>query len=388
MSLNNSRWAPQNASARKTGGRGWTAPNLPESLNGSADRAEAKTSNEDRIIPNNVQTTTSIATNQATNAPSAHANRFASSAPLQPPNNSHTTAYESVTPSNVHLSVPTTANPLQPTAIPQAPSTTAVALTENPQRTALNKAVRFLNRLKWKSKFLYLSEHRARCPGEQFWQDLQHVLPIDGDVSDGINHQGNRQQVIAREGDAEAMFKLDFFEYFVLLEKTLVHLLAAVGIPVSRGVALDTATSAPLSNHTYHHNVLLALSSPPNSLTNILGEGEMNRYIKVAKECRNRWKDVDEPGRSSRSQGIGDEEWEKRREERFQKILGEIDLTRMLAVIVHGLAEAVQVAGVVVAGVEGAGGNGKVGDVVMEEDVGEEDRPLEFVGDGMDLDEL
>lgn len=88
---------------------------------------------------------------------------------------------------------------------------------------------------------------------------------------------------------AEIMFKLDFYEFYMLLERALVHLLGVFDITVSReGVRGGSA------DHAYHHNVLAALDAPDNVLHDVLGRGRVRTCLAKAKEMRNRWKYLDE----------------------------------------------------------------------------------------------
>lgn len=100
---------------------------------------------------------------------------------------------------------------------------------------------------------------------------------------------------------AEIMFKLDFYEFYMLLERALVHLLGVFDISVSRDAdpAATAGFKAPgggarSSDHTYHHNVLAALDSPDNVLHAVLGQGDVRSSLAKAKELRNRWKYLDE----------------------------------------------------------------------------------------------
>jgi hypothetical protein len=110
---------------------------------------------------------------------------------------------------------------------------------------------------------------------------------------------------------ADAQFRIDFFEFYVLLERCLLHLLNSVGIRVSAGHASgegnEDATTLGQeqqrniignrnvfrSTHAFHANLLSALNdeSPRNPLHSTLGSGRVKDYIGLAKELRNSWKD-------------------------------------------------------------------------------------------------
>jgi hypothetical protein len=157
--------------------------------------------------------------------------------------------------------------------------------------TAASELQRFLHivrRLKWKIPDLARGYREA----------------VDGRV-------GNAHRAYVEE--AALMFKLDFFEYYMLIERALVHLLGVFGITVSRGFdkrhqqALREEqerrdTSTPLGNgsrnptysHRFHANVLEALDNPDNPLHAALGTGDVRRQLGRAKELRNKWKKIDE----------------------------------------------------------------------------------------------
>lgn len=116
--------------------------------------------------------------------------------------------------------------------------------------------------------------------------------------------------------EAELMFKLDFFEYYMLLERALVHLMGVFGVkitgafngsrsgtraPNGNGMGGAAATGQqpqarkPQSDHRFHANVLDALDDPRNPLHPVLGAGDARYALARAKELRNRWKNADEP---------------------------------------------------------------------------------------------
>jgi hypothetical protein len=91
---------------------------------------------------------------------------------------------------------------------------------------------------------------------------------------------------------AEIMFKIDFHEYYALLERAIVHLLGVFNITVSsRGPRTDSSNSPTI--HRYHANVLAALEQETTPLTPILGSGRVHFLLRKAKELRNRWKTAD-----------------------------------------------------------------------------------------------
>jgi hypothetical protein len=173
----------------------------------------------------------------------------------------------------------------------------------------LSRYAKIVRRLKWKLPFLAQAYNQA------------------------IDRVGRDPAAVA---EAELMFKLDFFEYYMLVERALVHLLGVFGINVPRGpnsrvndlernnctnhpsyqkeekawntkVRGDTAAgrgglSASLwkskysgtrrqpAEHRYHANVLETLDDRQNPLHAVLGTGEVRRQLGRAKDLRNRWK--------------------------------------------------------------------------------------------------
>lgn len=98
--------------------------------------------------------------------------------------------------------------------------------------------------------------------------------------------------------EAELMFKLDFFEYYMLCERALVHLQGVFGITISGGAiggAKDPTIDKPgkTPTHRFHANVLDALDREENPLHGILGTGDVRRQLARAKDLRNRWKNAD-----------------------------------------------------------------------------------------------
>ncbi|KAK3685388.1 hypothetical protein B0T22DRAFT_482365 [Podospora appendiculata] len=160
----------------------------------------------------------------------------------------------------------------------------------------LIRYTKILRRLQWKLPFLAAGYQQA-------------VARVDG-------------QDAARVAEAELMFKLDFFEYYMLVERALVHLMGVFSITISRdgggsssrhhaqqhpptsnGLATSKwnangaarngdpgSGSGSGAQHRYHANVLEALDNKENPLHSVLGTGEVRRQLGRAKDLRNRWK--------------------------------------------------------------------------------------------------
>lgn len=135
---------------------------------------------------------------------------------------------------------------------------------------------------------------------------------------------------------AQIMFKLDFHEYYALLERAIVHLLGVFGVEVS--AAPKTLTWS--ASHRYHANVLDALEEESCPLRPVLGTGLRYRQLKKAKELRNRWKTAD----LSRDERAVDGIWSLGREEVVMRPLESYDLETILADIFDGLEDAYRLA--------------------------------------------
>ncbi|OQE26849.1 hypothetical protein PENSTE_c005G04202 [Penicillium steckii] len=158
-----------------------------------------------------------------------------------------------------------------------------------PPSEELARFLKIVSRLRWKLPFLAEAYRLAT---------LQPTSDLDSDV----------------DIHAEIMFKIDFHEYYALLERAIVHLLAIFNISVSsRNNPSSTSTSARnggnSSNagiHSYHANVLSALEEESTPLTPVLGSGKTIHLLRQAKELRNRWKTADMTDEEKRLDPIGD----------------------------------------------------------------------------------
>lgn len=89
------------------------------------------------------------------------------------------------------------------------------------------------------------------------------------------------------EEHADQNFKIDFYEFYQLIERALVLIQRVWGIDIDRG-----GSGGRNGTHNYHENVLRRLSSPDHPLRDQLGVGDGNTALWKAKELRNRWKDA------------------------------------------------------------------------------------------------
>lgn len=127
----------------------------------------------------------------------------------------------------------------------------------------LARYTKIVRRLKWKLPFLAYAYNAA----------------IDRTITD------------EQRGEAELMFKLDFFEYYMLVERALVHLLGVFGIQITGafgtrvGNGLSRAREGwEQSDHRFHANVLEALDDERNPLHEALGKDDARFSLARAKE--------------------------------------------------------------------------------------------------------
>jgi hypothetical protein len=196
--------------------------------------------------------------------------------------------------------------------------------------------------------------------------------------------------------EAELMFKIDFFEYYMLLERALVHLLGVFGITVSPSFSRSSQLHKSGADtpdggyyHRYHANVLETLDSTDNPLHEVLGTGDVRRQLWRAKDLRNRWKNVDDPpaggeARNGSYKGAATE----------SAPLESYDLERILLIIFEGFDRAFVIAEQYVlaelqrekqlqGGVDGQ--NGAVADMLEGfQPAASEESQWEFIVDAMD----
>ena len=149
-------------------------------------------------------------------------------------------------------------------------------------------------------------------------------------LSNGFLRASDPRLGPAQRAEYETMFKLDFYEFYMLLERALVHLLGIFDIVVTRDPISGNGSGPMLRDgaHAYHHNVLAALDSPDNELHPVLGKGEVRRCLAKAKEMRNRWKYLDD----NAAKGIG------------EMSLAEYDVERITSTILDAFQAAYELA--------------------------------------------
>ncbi|KAF2085810.1 hypothetical protein K490DRAFT_58434 [Saccharata proteae CBS 121410] len=277
-----------------------------------------------------------------------------------------------------------------------AASTTANVNTPSPTLRALelDKIKRLIDRLMWKSTLLCGSQNLALSATASS-ADIRDTY--GGGAEAGPSRDAERANDADIDARPMAMFKLDFYEWYVLLERILVLLLAFFNVSVPRGRASgspsgrsglkDSAHAATASRaangswaHRYHVNVLKTLDKTNNPLHPVLGTDPIRGWLWKAKEFRNRWKGADEIG-----------SWSV--EEQRAEIL-DLSIESMLSGILETLESAhcvaVQKANIGTTGTavfgNGAGGSGSGSRIADEDmDMDMDDAPWEAVDDAMDM---
>lgn len=208
------------------------------------------------------------------------------------------------------------------------------------------------------------------------------------------------------------MFKIDFFEWYTLLERYITDCLAVLNFSVSATAprvnvnALLYITkpelhkTRPLASHAFHANLLEALDDDKCPLHGALGAQDVRAQLGLAKDFRNAWKDADERGSSSSSRMMGKEAGNAGAAADFRKNikLGDLQLEMMLRTLIAGCEHTNRV----VQGydntyspgsVHGSGGGFTNRDYEPQAYDGygnsmdvEEDAPFEYMDDAMDLD--
>ncbi|KAI8939131.1 hypothetical protein NX059_004965 [Plenodomus lindquistii] len=265
-----------------------------------------------------------------------------------------------------------------------APKTPAESLAQS-KADKLNKdkerATRLLGRLRWKAEMLMWSYYRT-------------MEIVQAELQKNSHHEIHHSlQSGATSKQAESMFKVDFFEWYTLLERYMTDCLAVFGFSVSASAprnnvnALryltnpDLYATRPLASHAFHANLLEALDDEKCPLHTSLGVQEVRIQLGLAKDYRNAWKGADEKA-VLMSKAAEDEEARK------HTALQDLQLEIMLRTIIIGCEQAYQV---VQTHNGTANGNPLTGRdfqpqtyayTSMETD----DQPFEYMEDAMDLD--
>ncbi|KAF2478280.1 uncharacterized protein BDR25DRAFT_251018 [Lindgomyces ingoldianus] len=254
------------------------------------------------------------------------------------------------------------------------------------------KATRLLGRLRWKAESLIASYNRAldilsTAPGNLDGRHLRYPFMLGlGVVSPAVTPHEQAREAEMQKRRAESMFKLDFFEFYALLERYITQCLSILGVHVTAnalgpniGLRLLTNPNAPRtvqsngmnqvhSSHRFHENLLEMLDQGDNPLHQALGRQDVRIQLGRAKEYRNKWKDADE--KLTVSKWTPEDDPIK---------LRDLDLERMLSTIFGGLEHAQSV-------VNQSLGNSGMLLYQRDVDIDDDSMPYEYMYDPMDLD--
>jgi len=195
-----------------------------------------------------------------------------------------------------------------------APKTPAESLAQSKAdklKQDKDRVTRLLGRLRWKAEMLWVSYNRTMeivqaAAHQQSQYQPQHTMGSGASSVSGhqSRHSSHRKTNLAQK-QAESMFKVDFFEFYTLLERYITDCLAIFGISVSASVprqnfnALryeinpDLHRTRPMASHAFHANLLEALDDDKCPLAGSLGLQDVRVQLGIAKEYRNAWKDAD-----------------------------------------------------------------------------------------------
>ncbi|KAF2244839.1 hypothetical protein BU26DRAFT_87318 [Trematosphaeria pertusa] len=247
------------------------------------------------------------------------------------------------------------------------------------------KATRLLGRLRWKAESLIASYLRAM-------EILHAEIEYNGHLD---RHLASRYAFVlgTNSKQAESMFKVDFFEFYTLLERYITVCLGVLGVSVSATAprtnvnALrfitnpDLQRRRPEAAHAFHQNLLEALDDENCALRASLGNQEVRIQLGLAKDYRNAWKDADE--------NIAAPEKEHHNGESRKNVkLQDLDLERMLRLLLAGCEHA---HGVVQGRDPSFNGNDLTSrdfepEAYADDSMETDDVPFEYMCDAMDLD--
>ncbi|KAF2878021.1 hypothetical protein BDV95DRAFT_478953 [Massariosphaeria phaeospora] len=248
------------------------------------------------------------------------------------------------------------------------------------------KTGRLMGRLRWKAESLMASYVRAV-------EILQAEVGWNGHFNSQAQHQ--YPYVLGTTSKyAESMFKVDFFEFYTLLERYITLCLSIMGVYVSGSAAPKTNINAlkfitnpdlqrrrPQASHAFHANLLEALDQDSCPFSASLGNQDVRIQLGLAKDYRNRWKDADE--------NISTKSWSQQEDDSRPPIkLDQLDLDIMIRTLLIGCAQAHdKVHGHAdVDHNRATSQNGRDMETSLDHGMHIDDVPYEFMGDAMDLD--
>ncbi|KAF2640171.1 hypothetical protein P280DRAFT_28663 [Massarina eburnea CBS 473.64] len=258
---------------------------------------------------------------------------------------------------------------------PKTPAETLAQSKAEKLKQEKERATRLFVRLQWKAESLRAAYTRAvdivRAEKEPNGSAEQPITSPFGSISK----------------QAEAMFKVDFFEFYTLLERYITISLAIVGVYVSANAprvnvnALrfqtnpEWAKTRPEASHAFHANLLEAIDKESGPLHVSFGNSEVRPQLGLAKDYRNAWKDADEKVN-------GKEKENERRDTQLQ----DLELEDMLRLLLAGCEHA---HGIVQSHSEAPTNSVTSRDFEPQTytyETMETDAPFEYMDDAMDLD--
>lgn len=265
---------------------------------------------------------------------------------------------------------------------PKTPAETLQQSREDKLKQDKEKITRLLGRLRWKAELLMVSYYRAL---EIVQAELRQ---------NGYHEMHHTMESGATGQQAESMFKVDFFEFYTLLERYITECLAILGFSVSATAprenfnALryitnpDLHRTRPMASHAFHANLLEALDDEKCPLHVSLGTQEVRIQLGQAKDYRNAWKDADAKlGASKQDADDGT----------LRKVvpLQEFQLELMLRIVVAGCEHShsiIQEHNQVVARSDGLTSRDFEPQSYAHHAMEMDDAPYEYMDDAMDLD--
>jgi hypothetical protein len=260
---------------------------------------------------------------------------------------------------------------------PKTPAETLAQSRAEKVRQDKDKTTRLLGRLRWKADMLYLSYFKA----------LELVRACDAQNN---GNQGTESK------QAESMFKVDFFEFYTLLERYITVCLSILGITVS-GAAPPTNVNAlryitnpdlhktrPIASHAFHANLIEALDDEKCPLHSSFGVHHIRVELGLAKDFRNAWKDADERVIASK--------WENENDSSRKNItLHDSQLQGMLHALLSGCEHAHEVVQQYTSAPPSRNGFSSrdfenLSHDTMASNTVSEETPFEYMDDAMDLD--
>ncbi|USP75086.1 uncharacterized protein yc1106_02360 [Curvularia clavata] len=278
---------------------------------------------------------------------------------------------------------------------PKTPAETLAQSKAEKLKQDKDRIERLLGRLRWKAEMLMVSYLRTMEIVQATAQQHSHSGPshpmgsgassVQYHSHPNTNHDCDTNPLQAQ---AESMFKVDFFEFYTLLERYMTSCLSIFGISISGSIprqnfnALryetnpDLHRTRPMASHAFHANLLEALDDEQGPLAGALGIHEVRLQLGIAKEYRNAWKDAD---------GKGEGQNEARRNVRLEELQLEVMLRNIIGgcELAYGLVRDYEQKGGAKNGVTSRDFEPKEYGYSMEV---EDDMPFEYMEDAMDLD--